>query len=316
MQESCIMKKRFLVAAITAAMVSPVAAYAEADVYGKAHASYTFNSGDDSTDNVTIASNASRLGVKGSEDIGGGMKAFYKMEFEVNIADGGAFKGRNQYVGLSGSMGQFRIGRHDTPLKMVQGKFDQFNDTIADMGKDKMVDGEDRLDNVLALISPKMGGMQAMIALVPGEQDGTNPANDLTGAADGISAAFTYDAKNLFVSLGNNSGDLVDDQTRLVATFKMDDMQFGGLYSTTDFGMNDDQVSMGLSFGMKVSDAGKVKLQFIDAADIGGAAGVDETRMDVGYDHKMSKRTSVYALVDSFSEADRSAVSFGIVHNF
>ena len=308
------MKKRFLVAAITAAMVSPVAAYANADVYGKAHASYTFNSGDDSTDNVTIASNASRLGVKGSEDIGGGMKAFYKMEFQVDIANGGGFTGRNQYVGLAGSMGQFRIGRHDTPLKMVQGKFDQFNDTIADMKA--MVDGEDRLDNVLALISPKMGGMQAMIALVPGEDNGNTVVDADNGVADGISAAFTYDAKNLFVSLANNSGDLVDDQTRLVATFKMDDMQFGGLYSTTDFGTNDDQVSMGLSFGMKVSDAGKVKFQFIDAADMAGVAGADETRMDVGYDHKMSKRTSVYGMFDSFSEADKSAISFGIVHSF
>ena len=307
------MKKRFLVAAMAATLVSPLAANAAADVYGKAHAAYTFASGDDSTEDARISSQASRLGFKGSEDLGGGLKVVYKMEFGVNITDSGAFSARNQYVGLSGGMGTALLGRHDTPMKMVQGKFDQFNDTIADMAG--MVDGEDRLSNVLALISPTMGGMKGMIALVPGESAVVG-GETKDGVADGISAAVSYDAKGLFVSLANNSGDLVDDQTRLVGTYKMDDMQFGGLYSTTDFGTDDDQVSMGLSFGMKVSDAGKVKVQFIDTADTAGAAGADETRTDIGYDHMMSKRTSVYAMYDTFSEADANAISFGIVHSF
>jgi predicted porin len=178
-----------------------------------------------------------------------------------------------------------------------------------------LVDGEDRVPNVLALISPSMGGMKGMIALVPGEGNGNTPGA-LSGSADAISAAFTYDAKNLFVSLANNSGDAIDDQTRLVATYKMDGMQLGAIYSTTDFGTADDQVSMGLSFGMKVTDAGKVKFQYIDATDMAGAAGADETRMDIGYDHSLSKSTTVYALYDTFDTLDRDAMSFGLQHKF
>ena len=314
------MKKRFLVAAMAATMISPLAANASADVYGKVHASYDMNSGDDSTDNNTITSRASRLGVKGSEDLGKGLKVVYKMEFGVGITDekktadkqSNNLQSRNQYVGLSGAMGTVLLGRHDTPMKMAQGKFDQFNDTIADMGG--MVRGENRLDNVLALVSPSMGGMKAVLALVPGEEDGAG-ADPMNGFADGISVAFSYKAKDMFVSLSNNSGDLVVDQTRLVGTFKVEGMELGALYSTSDLDTADDETSMGVSFGM-MAGPGKVKFQYIDTADAGGVAGADETRTDLGYEVKMSKSTAVYAMYDTFKEDDKSAMSFGIVHSF
>ena len=315
------MKKRFLVIAIAAGLVSPLAANAEANVYGIAHAALTSASGDDSKDSIQITSQNSRVGVKGSEDLGGGLKAVYKMEFSVDIAENGqgGLGGRNQYVGLSSAMGTVLLGRHDTPVKMAQGSFDVFNDTVADMagsvtymGTDyNMVDGEDRAGNVLAYVSPQFGAVKVVAALVPGE----DAAGGNDGIADGTSFAVMYEAKDLFVSLGMNGGDLMDDQTRLVATYQMDNMGFGFLYSTTDFGTADDQVSMGISASAKV-DANTFKLQYIDATDMNGSAGADETRTTVGVDHAMSKATSVYALFDSFSELDMTNVSFGMVHKF
>lgn len=75
------MKKRFLIAAMAAAMVSPIAANAAATVYGNVHLSINDF---DSADNLDMTSNTSSIGVKGSEDLGGGMSAIYKVEFQVD----------------------------------------------------------------------------------------------------------------------------------------------------------------------------------------------------------------------------------------
>ncbi|MDH5483735.1 MAG: porin [Gammaproteobacteria bacterium] len=346
------MKKRFLVIAIAAGLVSPLAANAEASVYGIAHAALTSASGDDSADAMLVNSNSSRVGVKGSEDLGGGMKAVYKMEFGVDITDSGDLSARNQYVGLSTGMGTVLLGRHDTPLKMVQGGFDVFNDTVADMAggvsvsydataaeataefgalaqgagtytyAGGLVRGENRAESVIAWVSPKFGAIKAVVALVPGEA----APND--GIADGTSIGIMYDANNLYVGLGINSTEDVGlaDQTRLTATYTMDALTVGFMYSTSDIGTADDEIAMGLSAAYKMG-ANTFKFQYIDTTDtaltVTGptgtvlvAQGYDETRTTVGVDHAMSKATSVYALADSWSEADVTNISFGLKHNF
>ena len=162
--------KKILSLAIAAALVAPVAAMAEATVYGKAHMVIQNTSEDDGTDEVdvwSVDSIDSRVGVKGSEDLGGGLKAVYKFEFKVNLDDGSGLGDRNQYVGLAGGFGTLLLGRHDTPLKMSQGKFDQFGDVAGDIKS--VIPGEDRVDNVIAYVSPSMDGLSFVGALVAGE---------------------------------------------------------------------------------------------------------------------------------------------------
>lgn len=60
--------------------------------------------------------NTSRLGFRGTEDLGGGLKAVFQLESEVNLdtgqaAGGGAFWGRQANVGLEGGFGRFVVGR-------------------------------------------------------------------------------------------------------------------------------------------------------------------------------------------------------------
>src|SRR5258706_9535485 len=55
---------------------------------------------------------ASRFGITGSEDLGDGLKAFFRLESQVNLDDGsfglGAFWGRRAHVGISGGFGDVR----------------------------------------------------------------------------------------------------------------------------------------------------------------------------------------------------------------
>jgi predicted porin len=59
-------------------------------VYGVVHASVDYlDSDSDAIDGWDVASRATRLGFKGTEDLSNGLKAIWKMEFQVDIADAG-----------------------------------------------------------------------------------------------------------------------------------------------------------------------------------------------------------------------------------
>jgi predicted porin len=74
----------------------------------------------------------SRWGLRGTEDIGGGLKANFQLESQVKVDDGsGAGPGltfnRNTYVGLEGHWGEVKLGNHDTIFK-------EYGDTIGFLG--------------------------------------------------------------------------------------------------------------------------------------------------------------------------------------
>ena len=147
-------------------------------------------------------SRASRLGFKGSEDLGNGLKAIYQLEFGVNLNDtndnvlsnSDSITYRNSFVGLAGDWGTFLMGRHDTPMKISTGKLDLFADTMADYNG--TVGFRDlRADNAVAYISPSWSGFQLAAAFVPsgGATGGGNGLNlEEDSIADTYSIAAIY----------------------------------------------------------------------------------------------------------------------------
>ena len=71
----------------------------------------------------------SRWGMKGSEDLGGGMKAIFDLQsgFAIDTgasAQGGLLFGRQAYAGLSGGFGTVTVGRQYSPIDTVWGTYD------------------------------------------------------------------------------------------------------------------------------------------------------------------------------------------------
>ena len=133
---------------------------------------------------------ANRIGVKGSEDLGNGLKAIYQVEFGINLTsndndvDSGdnGINFRNSFVGIASDYGSLLVGRHDTPLKISTGKLDLFSDTMADYNG--TVGFHDvRADNVVAYISPTWSGFSFMGAVIAG--GGTNVLGP-RGGDDGL----------------------------------------------------------------------------------------------------------------------------------
>jgi predicted porin len=156
---------------------------------------------------------SSRLGVKGSEDLGNGLKAIYQIEFGVsltnptnnsNIANGdqGTISRRNSFVGLAGNWGTFLVGRHDTPLKMSTSKLDLFEDTLADYNW--TVGFHDvRANNAIAYVSPTWMGLQFAGAIIPagGATALGVPNNNTTSIASAYSLAGIYSNGPFYASV-------------------------------------------------------------------------------------------------------------------
>ena len=132
------MMKKILAAAIVSAFAAPAfAATANVDVYGLMHVTIEDNNVSDS--DIAVLDRVSRFGIKGTEDLGGGLAAIWQIETGLGSAStgglvGGAtsFANRNTYIGLKGGFGTVLAGRHDTPYKMSTGPLDLFADTAAD----------------------------------------------------------------------------------------------------------------------------------------------------------------------------------------
>ena len=342
--------KKVLSLAIAAALVVPATAMAGATLFGKAH--FIIENVDTDTNDATtpnedgdawgVDSIHSRVGVKGSEDLGGGLTGVYHFEFKVNQDSGSGLGDRNQFIGLAGGFGTMLLGRHDTPLKMSQGKFDEFGD-LPNGDLANVIPGDDRVDNVIAYVSPAMGGLTLVGAVVAGERADI----DLDGPADHISLAGLYSNGPIFASLAYNTYDLGSvniepSLLRATAVWNGGMWQAGLMYSSMDLDIDgvDDPDFLGLSGHVKLGSAGKVKAQYLmgDSTNGGVAALVagftpnvnvgmpvtdpenDVTQFSVGYEHAMSKRTKAHVGFTSYEEdetdVESDAFFAGLIHSF
>jgi len=128
------MKQSALALAVLAALSlsAPVLAQSNVQVYGliDAGAEFVNHAGEDGGNVVRVISggkNTSRWGFRGSEDLGGGLKAVFNLEggilLDTGASDGAVFK-RQAYVGLENDLGRIVIGRSFTTVYELVIKFD------------------------------------------------------------------------------------------------------------------------------------------------------------------------------------------------
>lgn len=167
--------KKLIAAAVAAAVIAPASVLAAGPtLYGKIRMSVDNHDNNGSStagtkyDEWSLNSNSSRIGVKGSEDLGNGMKVGYLIEWGVDMdGDESDLTERNRAVTLSGDWGTALAGKWDTPFKTVGRKFDLFGDTIGDQRNlSKFATTDNRAANVVAYVTPNMNGFSATVAYV------------------------------------------------------------------------------------------------------------------------------------------------------
>ncbi len=144
------MKKSAIALAAAGVLGAGAAAHAETTLYGSARSSVIYVNPDASgrTSYWDVVNNASRLGLSGAEDLGGGLSAIYQYEFGVNLdgsASGDPLNQRQSWVGLKGGFGQASIGRQLAPIYNAIGAYtDFFNGVVEKVTFDRAL--PDQLD--------------------------------------------------------------------------------------------------------------------------------------------------------------------------
>ncbi len=120
------MNKKLVALAVAGAFALPLAAEAQTanvTLYGRLNIDFEFIKGQQTTANGggnptvnRLSSNSSRLGVRGTESLGGGLNAIFQIESSINgDTNAGNLGGRETFVGLQGSWGKFTAGRFLMP---------------------------------------------------------------------------------------------------------------------------------------------------------------------------------------------------------
>ena len=340
------MKLKLLPLAIGAVIATPGMALAAPTVYGKLNVtleSYEFSPQNTAAeyDQWEVNSNASRVGVKGSEKISDDLSAVYQAEFQIYVDDGDSgadngndtFEQRNIYAGLRGGFGEVIVGRFDTPLKTAQNKVDQFdNYKVGDISN--VIPGDERTDNTIQYSTPDMGAISAKVALIQAEGACTDAdTNCDDGIADGISASVAFEQDGIYAAIAADSDVDGLDSVRLVAQANIDVFQLGLIYQTSEesdpaAGATAEELDgYILSAAMNVGTQGKVKFQYGESElnNFGGVKSADtieSTQVGVGFEHALSKQTKLFThyitadVEQGASTNEATTLAFGMEHKF
>ncbi len=349
------MKQKLIVLAVAGALIAP-AAMADVEIYGKARVSVNFENDDNETAGsedsaINITSNKSRLGFRGSEDLGNGLMANWQIEQEIMFdtgTDKDNLKARNTYAGLSGDFGEVRIGKHNTPYKDSTSKLDIFKDTRADynavVGN---IGGSDvfnnRAPNIIAYLSPDMAGFSFAAAYIT-QYDGDDELPITTAETDrnGMSVSASYANGPLYVAaafeqlaelnVGEDASAYKIGGSYKVADATKVGLIYEGIDLGTVAGSDTDRAAVYLNVSQGFGD-NTLKAAYGMLDKIGDADDTGANHFALGLFRTLTKNTEVYALyamtanedngtygLYSFNTAttggDASSVSFGINHYF
>ena len=330
------MNKSLIALAVASVFASSVAV-ADVSIYGQANVSYDVIQNSVNRDSSGVGSNASRIGFKGSEDLGGGLSAIWQIENQIAIGAGQggtnspgsdtrlAF--RDTFAGLKfDQAGTVRLGRFDTPYKVATRDMDMFQNTIAD-NRSLMGIGHDvRTNNTVGFNTLNYSGF-SLAGSYFGDQGGTapgkntflSPNNSLNHTNEGASLAamFGNDQTPFYGSLAyqtvSNGPGTLDflpfPPSVSAASFSTKAWKGAVGYATTLFALNavyekiNNKIGSGdskawyLSGKYNLTSADALKLAYANVdSNAGNAPNSGAKQYTFGYDHKITARSTVYAL--------------------
>jgi len=351
------MKKSLLALAVLGAFAGAASAQSSVTIFGSIDlAVMKGNGGTAANSGVTVInatdpksskawflqqSHASRLGFRGNEDLGGGLSAQFNIEHRFTPDDGqanaAAFWYGRSYVQLtSAAAGSVYLGRDYIPAFYPAVNSDPFGwDGVGQLGFMQFAGYESsessgtnfrsRTQNTVGYKSPNLGGLKVQAAVGLGE--GTQPGGRDVGfnaeyAAGPIYAAFGYD-KTSDGTLARTDGNSL---LNLALHYDFGVAKIIGYYARAKVGPNSDFTNKFYELGARVPiGAGVLKAVYGRLSpeafytSLTASNNAKKTKLAVGYDYFLSKRTNVYADLGMGKEDTKTnnrAYAFGIRHDF
>lgn len=339
--------KKSLIALAAVAASGFAMAQSSVTLFGVLDASVTHvNGANNWTGMEPSANSSSRLGFRGVEDLGGGLKAQFWLEGAVRPDDGGTagagggtggfeFK-RRSTVSLMGNFGEVRLGRSTTAAYDAYSRYDNFGTVGIGASQHWSAANEVRTSNMLSYYSPSFSGFKVGVNYGFGEVAGSTRANRYMGIGatydnGPISVGAGYDRLNDASALGDRTtwalgGSYNFNVVKLAAAYNHQEHKLAGAK------LKDKGYLVALTAPVGAAGEAKVSYNRYDLnVGVGGKAKADQ--LALGYVHSLSKRTAVYGTyayiknknggqwavsgrTDLKSNGKQQAIQVGVRHSF
>jgi len=323
------MNKTLIVAAISALAAGSALAQSSVTIYGR------FNVTGEREDLggrkiYKLNDNASRIGFKGTEDLGGGLKANFILEsgFDVSTGAAGApFWGRQSEVNLGGAFGMVRLGRFTSEAYYATADYISMHNHDTGNSEDKLYAYVGRNQNKIAYRLPEfVKGMTLEGAVSAGE--------GVAGQLRSYDIAWNYNLGALQLGAGYEKND-TSKQFAVRALYEMGPFVVGGYVQkdTDGYGKGlGDRTTYRLSAAYNVG-ASEFHANYGSAGKYDKVADSKAQQYTFAYNYNLSKRTKVYTYYTKVDNNkfgygpnsagngtpknfDFSSVALGVRHNF
>lgn len=312
------MMKRHLTLAVLATLASGAAlAQSSVTLYGRVNTTLERQKVDN-VNSSSMVNNSSRWGLKGSEDLGGGLKASFLLEsgFASDTGAGAGGFGRESWVGLeSASLGKLRLGNvSSTALYFATADYISLHNHDTGSSADAFYLYQGTSTDTVAYTSPKLGGFVAEAQV--GLDDGAGRRTYVL--------AGNYDAGPLHLGggylKGTDSSGFGDGakQFGIRALYEFGPMIFGAYYindkidapGNVDLKRNTFRLAAQYNIGAgelhaNVGIASKLKVSGTTQDGTGA------TQFTLGYNHNLSKRTKLYTFYTRITNKENIAYTLG-----
>lgn len=251
------MNKKLIALAIAGASLAPAAMAQTANpvtLYGRVYVTVESVEATNLARRSRVVDQFSFIGVRGVEDLGGGLKAFFQLESgfaadeipTITLAPaattprGTGWATRNSAIGLQGGFGSVLLGRWDTPMKTVITAVDPWGDlTNGDITGANLDQGNfsRRQDNTVQYWSPNWGGftMRAMLSSNEGKTATTDPqafGASLVYAQGPLYIAYAYEKHEdgIAAQVGASTANYEEEGNTVAARYKFGNVSLSGSF--------------------------------------------------------------------------------------
>lgn len=308
------MHRNFIVAALSLLAAGTTLAQ-DVTVYGRLNVSVE-RLDRDGVKSTDMVNSSSRIGFKGSEDLGGGLKAGFQLEHGFSPTNGtqsqSAFWARQSEVYLAGNFGTVRLGNFTSEAYYATADYISMHNHDTGTSADALYAYLGRDTSKIAYRSPDLGGFSLEAGTSLKE---TNP--DST-----YDVAVNYAAGDLALGAGyQKDGDA--NQFALRALYAMGPFVVGGYVQRDEDAYGPGKRTTLRASGMYTVGASEFHLNVGRAGDYSDLDDSSATQFTLGYNYNLSKRTKAYAFYTKLNASDAtpyasdlSSFALGMRHNF
>ncbi len=333
------LNKKLLAASVGALFASVAQAQTSVTLYGIAD-------GDIRVDHTSIGTlksvgsggeSGSRWGIRGTEDLGGGLRAMFIFEQGIDLSDNSSPQGnvggttpnspvsssgsrlfsRTAVVGIgSAAAGELRVGRAYTPLYIAWSAIDPMGGGLVGQAQNYAVGNVTRFDNGIYYDTPKFYGFQVTAAYRLGESSTNSVASGSTkNGGNAGNAVLTYAAGPVLASYSflSTKNALDNNTTRSQfagAVYDLKVVKLHGLFFDTKNGTTTRLRSYGLGVTVPIQSfnlfAQVARIDNRYSQNNSTLSGDDATFFGLGANYSFSKRTDIYTSWGKFKNKNNA----------